>query len=209
MKITTNMAKYFAILLSVLLINTPALFAADAVVEALVVDVNQVDSKANANSAKIDNANAGAKATQEQLAATQSQLDALTTQVGTIVLTPGADGTDGTDGADGTNGIDGTNGLDGADGVLGFYSIEVLNKRDDDPNAKPPFFGHFATTAWCNPGDKVISGSAITGWGEVEGYVLHSLPTSDGSREGWKTFNLSTEGGWYNILVHAMCADMP
>jgi len=116
-------------LLAITLQASTTVYAADTTVDALSIDVEVTKNKADSNTAKIENAQMGAKATEDALQAEIANRiaadEALANSITNISLTPGPQGEQGiqgpagTDGAQGATGLQGPAGLDGANGVDG------------------------------------------------------------------------------------------
>ena len=114
-------------LLAITLLTSAAVYAADATVDALTVDVAVTKNKADNNSAKIESTQAGAKATQDALQAEMANRvaadEALANSITNISLTPGPQGVQGIQGLAGDQGIQGLTGATGAKGDQGIQGL--------------------------------------------------------------------------------------
>jgi hypothetical protein len=101
---------------------------------AFAVDVDEVNQKANNNSAALQTTQAGAKATGDALNAEIAARIAADTElqnnINTISLTPGPQGEQGIQGLTGDAGSNGTNGVDGAQGAAGTNGLDGQNGVD-------------------------------------------------------------------------------
>ena len=115
-------------LLAITLQTSAAVYAADATVDALTVDVAVTKNKADNNSAKIESTQAGAKATQDALQAEMANRvaadEALANSITNISLTPGPQGDQGIQGLIGAKGDQGIQGLTGDVGATGLPGLK-------------------------------------------------------------------------------------
>lgn len=127
-------------LLAITLQTSAAVYAADATVDALTVDVTVTKNKADNNSAKIESTQAGAKATQDALQAEMANRvaadEALANSITNISLTPGPQGDQGIQGLTGDKGDQGIQGLTGATGAKGDQGIQGLTGDQGIPGLK-------------------------------------------------------------------------